>query len=327
MYIKVIWQKCSAVLFRHFKFLSNCLVFFTICFFGGCSSFSSRTTVENSEKLNPQIFTFKAGGNAIFYHFELGSPTENSAVVFFVSGSGCASVRDRFSRYFNPIKHQFDAHVFVLQKRGIEENSNGNNCPTDFIHTDYFDQTVADQVAFIDHHLESRVVSPRAVVLMGASEGAVVAAKIASTNTRITHLALIGSGGQTVRKNLQLLSKNVWYMRNVETQLSNIEKEPNREDLSVWGHSYKYWSSLLDVDIGSLLMSLDIPIVLAMGEKDESVPIETAHELQKKFSEKGKSNLYFYSFPDSDHRLYNRRNNVSHAKDFLEGMLKSVQEN
>jgi predicted esterase len=259
-------------------------LFLTLTIFGalgGCASLAPQPDEVKHDTLHSSPFTFKDGGQALYYSFTLGTPSTESALIFFVSGSGCASVKERLPGYFDPIQHQLDALVLVLQKRGIEENSNGNTCPRKFALTDYFDQTVADQTEFINHQLAMQPATPKAIVLLGASEGAVVAAKIASIDSRITHLALIGGGGSTVRENLQLLSRKVWYLSAPEEKFTAIAADPSNTTKSAWGHSYKYWSSLLDVNIGNLLLSLDIPIVMAMGEQDESVPIETAYALKQ----------------------------------------------
>jgi predicted esterase len=312
---------------QHIRSLS--FLFLTLAIFsalGGCASFTPQPDEVKHDTLHPRPFTFKDGGQALHYSFTLGTPSTESTLIFFVSGSGCASVKGRFPGYFDPIQHQLDARVLVLQKRGIEENSNGITCPRTFALTDYFDQTVADQTEFINHQLAMQPATPKAIVLMGASEGAVVAAKIASIDSRITHLALIGGGGSTIRENLQILSRKIWYLSTSEEKFAAIAADPSSTTKSAWGHSYKYWSSLLDVNIGNLLLSLDISIVMAMGEQDESVPIETAYALKQRFAEREKQNFHLYVFPNSDHRLYDRARALSHVKEFLEGLVVQIHQ-
>jgi len=317
----------TRILRQHIRSHSLLILIFAIFgALGGCTSSNPRPDDVKHNKLHANSFKFKDGGQALYYSFDLGAPSAGSTLIFFVSGSGCASVKARFPGYFDPIQHQLDARVLVLQKRGIEENSNGNSCSRTFVHTDYFDQTVADQTEFINYQLGKQSTRPKAIVLMGASEGSVVAAKIASIDSRMTHLALIGSGGSTVRENLRLLSRKIWYLSAPEEKFAAIATEPGSTTKSAWGHSYKYWSSLLDVDIGNLLLSLDIPIVMAMGEQDESVPVETAISLKQKFAEQEKQNFHLYAFPNSDHRLYDSKRSLSHTKEFLEGLVKQINQ-
>lgn len=291
----------------------------------GCGTLSQRQDGLNQNELAASSFTFQDGGQALYYSFNLGTPSNDSPIIFFVSGSGCASVKKRFPDFFNPIKGQLDARVFVLQKRGIEETSSESNCSQAFRTTDYFNITVADQMEFINRQLISQKQAMKVVVLMGASEGAIVASKVASKDARVTHLALISGGGSTLRENLKFISQKTWYFTAPDKAFLEIAADPKNTEKSSWGHSYKYWSTILDVNIGDILLSLDIPIVMAMGELDESVPIETAYALKQRFSSQGKNNLNLFIFPDSDHRLYDKRRNTSRVKEFLDGLVFNIK--
>jgi predicted esterase len=302
-------------------FLSTILVFALT----NCSTIQVQDNREENSLLTPNTFRFKDGGQSLFYTFDIGTPSPQDPLFIFVSGSGCASLKYRFPGYFNPIRNLINARVLALQKRKIEENSTGDTCSSDFADTDYFDQSVSDQREFINQQLATQTVKPRAVVLIGASEGATVAAKIASTEPMITHIALIGGGGETARKDLRLLSDRKWYFFGLEAKFVSIAKNPNSVEQRAWGQTYKYWSSLLDINIGDLLFSLKIPIIMAMGENDDSVPIDTAIALKKRFDQQGKQNFILLVFPNADHHLQNLSNSRSYAKEFLESIVYCIQ--
>jgi len=282
---------------------------------------------EQTLPVRGESFHFRDKADARFYRLELGIENSSEIAIFFISGSGCASIKHRLSPFFEPIRGKVNATVFALQKRAIdEENRTGSACSAAFRKTDYIEQSVADQREFIDTQLAKLSVKPTAVVLMGASEGAVVAAKIANADGRITHLGLIGGAGTTVRENLQALSRSTWYLRNPEKGFAEIARDPGNTDAKVWGHSYKYWASLLDIDIGNELMQLDIPIVAAMGEKDEAVPVDAARRLQTKFEKAGKKNLALLIYPNANHRLEDGELKTSYAGDFLEKLVATIQD-
>lgn len=271
-------------------------------------------------------FHFRDRADARSYRLQLGDENSSDIAIFFISGSGCASIKHRLSPFFESIRGNVSATVFALQKRSIdEENRSGNACSETFRKTDFIEQSVADQREFIDSQLAGLSVKPKAVVLVGASEGAVVAAKIANAERRITHLGLIGGGGTTVRDNLRVLSRSTWYLRNPEKEFAEIAKDPNNTEAKVWGHSYKYWASLLDIDIGDELIQLDIPIVAAMGEMDEAVPVEAARRLQTKFRQADKQNLLLLIYPNANHRLEERDLGISFAGDFLQKLVETVE--
>jgi len=292
----------------------------------GCSTMPD-VVAEQTLPVRGESFHFRDKADARFYRLELGIENSSEIAIFFISGSGCASIKHRLSPFFEPIRGKVNATVFALQKRAIdEENRTGSACSAAFRKTDYIEQSVADQREFIDTQLAKLSVKPTAVVLMGASEGAVVAAKIANADGRITHLGLIGGAGTTVRENLQALSRSTWYLRNPEKGFAEIARDPGNTDAKVWGHSYKYWASLLDIDIGNELMQLDIPIVAAMGEKDEAVPVDAARRLQTKFEKAGKKNLALLIYPNANHRLEDGELKTSYAGDFLEKLVATIQD-
>jgi len=298
-------------------------------YLGLATAGSAMADTESAQPLqvHAESFHFRDEAEAPSYSLQLGRENSSDVAIFFVSGSGCASIKHRLSSFFEPIRDKVNATVFALQKRAIDEdNRTGSFCSSAFHKTDYLDQSIADQREFIDAQLAKLTVKPKAVVLLGASEGAVVAARIASTDQRITNLGLIGGGGTTVRENLKALSRSTWYLRSPENGFAEIANDPNNTNTQIWGHSYKYWASLLDINIGDELIQLDIPIVAAMGEKDEAVPVDAARHLQTLFEQTGKKNLLLLIYPNANHRLEDKEQKMSYAGDFLGKLVATFQE-
>lgn len=292
----------------------------------GCSTMPD-AVADHPLNVRAEPFHFRDKVDAPSYRLQLGNENSSDITIFFVSGSGCASIKHRLAPFFEPIRGKVNATVFALQKRAIdEENRTGSSCSAAFDKTDYIGQSVADQRQFIDVQLAKLSVKPKAVVLLGVSEGAVVAAKIANSDQRITHLGLIGGGGTTVRENLKTLSRSTWYLRNPEKGFSEIAGDRNNTDAQIWGHSYKYWASLLDINIGNELIQLDIPVVAAMGKEDEAVPVDAARHLQAAFEQAGKKNLVLLIYPNANHRLEDREHKISYAGDFLEKLVATIHE-
>ncbi len=268
--------------------------------------------------LPSNVFIFNDKGKANYYTFDLiKKKSKINTVVFFISGSGCSSVKSRFPSYLEPLIGT-PATVYILQKRGIIDGHAGNKCSKEFVLTDYFEKTLKDQKEFISKKLATSLSKYTNIVLIGASEGSVVASKIAESNSKITHLGLIGSGGASLRKDLEILSrKQLLFSFTFKRNIRSIEKYPNSFTKTAWGHSYKYWSSILDVDLRKILPKLNIPITIAMGENDKSVPIESLKELKQIFKQQGKNNLIVKIYPGADHRLFSTSSSISYAPDFL----------
>lgn len=284
-----------------------------------CGNPNVKSKMQKKSTLLPFIFTFSDEKKAIYYTFKLvNDSTKINTLIFFISGSGCSSVKNRFPDYFSPL-NGVPAIVYILQKRGIADGQSGGSCSKNFISTDYFEQILKDQKEFISNKISSNKFKYQNIVLIGASEGSIIAAKIAEENPNITHLGLIGSGGASLREDLTLLAKKqLFFYFTLNRNLSSIKNNPNSLTKTAWGHTYKYWSSFLDIDFRNILPKQNIPIIIAMGEQDKSVPIESLKELKNIFTDKGKYNLVVKVYPNADHRLFSKINSKSYASDFLQ---------
>ena len=80
------------------------------------------------------------------------------------------------------------------------------------------------------------------------------------------------------------------------------------------------------MDIAPLpdFLKLNIPILLGIGERDVSVPVESAQYLETKFKEAGKGNLTLRVYPGADHRLSG--NGVSYRSEFFAELSRLLQQ-
>ena len=70
-------------------------------------------------------------------------------------------------------------------------------------------------------------------------------------------------------------------------------------------------------------MPENIPILVGIGELDESVPVESVSFLEAKFGEKGKRNLTVKVYPGADHRL--SADGVSYRNEFFAELSRQLQ--
>ncbi len=111
-----------------------------------------------------------------------------------------------------------------------------------------------------------------AISIIGTSEGGPIAAALAATHPETAKLVLIGAGGQTQRQELeQVLPKPTF-----DNLTTKVASSPDSLSDFTLGYPHRYWSSMLDQDQTSLLRGLDIPTLIIVGEKDESVPVTSA---------------------------------------------------
>jgi pimeloyl-ACP methyl ester carboxylesterase len=209
-----------------------------------------------------------------------------------------------------------NARVFVLNKRFVPDRSTGLfDCGRDFHLANNPNQWVADYSDFIATQVSPILPKPKNVVLVGVSEGALPATRVAGLSPAITHLAIIGSGGYSMRKSLTTLRQRGAIQFDVDSGWEKIAADPRSIEDNWYGNVFRWWSDIMDIDPLPHFLKLNIPILLGIGEKDESVPVESARFLEAKFKEAGKDNLIVRVYPGSNHRLSG--NGVSHRSEFF----------
>ncbi len=230
---------------------------------------------------------------------------ERRAVLFYVQGSEPNSVLDRIGQLAGAAT--FNVLVVVMERRGVGEDGQVD----ERMHDEYStrQQRVSDHGSVLDHYL-ARLDDRVAVVLMGGSEGGIIAAELAKTRPRVTHLALIGSGGGWTQADefrffLQEQGSylGVSSLAQLEQQFADIEGDPDAVNRSWAGHTFRHWSSFLWYSPVGALAELDVPILLMHGTRDEAVPVESARALRDVFRERGKANLTYREYEGLDHSL------------------------
>ncbi len=183
--------------------------------------------------------------------------------------------------------------------------------------------STSDYSEFIATQLSSVLPKPKNVVLVGVSEGALPAARVAGLSPAITHLAIIGSGGYSMRKSLATLRQRGAIQFDVESGWEKIAADPQSIENNWYGNAYRWWSDIMDIEPLPDFLKLSIPMLLGIGEKDESVPVESAYFLEAKFKEAGKDNLIVRVYLGSNHRLSS--SGVSHRSEFFAELGRLLQ--
>jgi predicted esterase len=280
----------------------------------GCTTLERAAHLYSPEAPTAQRFAFKDGGSSVFYSFVVGSSPQPPTAVFFYGGSGCASWKAVMPGYVDGLG--VDARVWVLNKRFVSDRATGLwDCGQAFDAANHPSQWRADYAEFITEQLSRTSPRPSRVLLVGVSEGAVPAVQVAASLSAVTHLAIIGSGGFTLRQSLQDLRDKKQISFDVDEAWTAMAAKPQSLAHHVWGHPYRWWSQMLDLDLVADYLSLRIPISVAMGEQDMSVPVESLHALQSRFRQAGNTGLQATEYAGADHRL--SKGGVSYRREFL----------
>lgn len=254
---------------------------------------------------------FEDGYQGAYYTFTLGDKNNIDTYLFAAQGSGYASVQ-YFRFYFKDLPGNIK--VFALQKRYVRHNDSHVDKPVKQFHQYYcLSQIITDQVEFIHSILLNQDITHKKIVMFGVSEGAMVASAVAAQIPEITHLAVLGDGGM---KGID--SFRIWGQRtgNDFDKIYEIVSNNPTIDQFIGQYTHKYWKDMLNEDPMKHLIHLSIPMFYCMGEKDESVPIESLYYLQKQFKELGKENLTTKIYPNCSHDLEDSKGN-SHRSEFM----------
>lgn len=304
---------------HHLKYLVLSVAFVVL---SGCTPIQRIAHLYSNDAPSPLFFSYKNGGSSIYYTFSLGDTAWPDTVIFFYGGTGCPSWKSVMPEYVDGLS--INARVFVLNKRFVTDRSTGMfGCGKEFHLMNNPGQWLADYSEFIAAQINALAPKPRNVVLLGVSEGALTATKIAGQSSEVTHLAIIGSGGYSMRKSLATLAQKgaVWF--DVESGWKKIAADPRSIETDWYGNPYRWWSDVMDIEPLPDFLKLNIPILVGIGEQDESVPVESARFLEAKFNEAGKANLILNVYPGADHRLNDKGR--SYRSDFFAELSRLLQ--
>lgn len=289
----------------------------------GCTAIQRTAHMYSNEAPQPLSFQYKDGGSSTYYSFVVSDASQSDTVVFFYGATGCPSWKSVMPGYVSGLT--VSARVFVLNKRFVPDRSTGLfNCGREFHLANNPDQWVADYSEFIMAQISSIAPKPKNIVLVGVSEGALSAAKVARLSPEITHLAIIGSGGYSMRKSLATLRQKGAIQFDVNSGWEKITTDPRSIEKDWYGNPYRWWTGIMDIEPITDLLKLNIPILVGIGEQDQSVPVESVHFLETKFKEAGKDNLILKVYPESDHRL--NGNGISHRNEFFAELSRLLQQ-
>ena len=257
-----------------------------------------------------------------YYRLHDTGPAAKAPVILLVSGSGCGDFGARFASFFESYAGSLD--VYFLEKPHIDKGATGQpgTCSEAYNRADNLSRRVSDTLEFLEKQPRLKAQAERSVAILGFSEGGQVAPVVAAQNRKIGWLAVAGSGGMKQSDEFLVFADrgvapyaNPYSRQKLEAEFSEIAKYPDSQEKEFFGHPYAYWSSHLFHDPLPSFAALDIPIVAAMGEKDDSVPIESGRYLQSYFARHPQKNFQFVEYRNASHGL--QADGKSNAKVFV----------
>lgn len=222
---------------------------------------------------------------------------------------GHATVRDVFSS---------DAYVLLVEKPGVaylDGDTPVADAREEFRREHTLDRWVVALEAAMDQACVAEYVAcETGVVVIGHSEGGVVAARLAARSSRVTHAALLSGEGPTQLYSLLALARaGEFFLHAGETgdervrfllrEWERVLDDPTATDRFFFGHPYRRWASFLSASPMEELRGAGARIFLAQGTADRAVAPESAEVLFASLAAAGKDVCYLRA-EGADHSFH-----------------------
>jgi pimeloyl-ACP methyl ester carboxylesterase len=192
-------------------------------------------------------------------------------LVVYVQGSGCHSLfrvgpdgRIR-GRYQNILLNAGSEEVRVLavEKPGVsflddpKQRGTAELCSKQFLEEHTLDRWSSAIDAAIKKVRASVAIHPSGMLLIGHSEGGIVAARLAASDPSTTHIALVASNGPTQLFDLAWKARQRQEANTRQSSMvgadpeeiyaifQRIQADPHSIEKFAWGHPFRRWSSFL----------------------------------------------------------------------------------
>jgi pimeloyl-ACP methyl ester carboxylesterase len=265
------------------------------------------------------------GRRVVFYVSEEPADAPPLPLVGYVQGSGCSSLfvaaggRPRGTGGHNTLRDVVAgrARLVIVEKPGVEyldapRDAGGAGEARAAFREEH---TLERWCEAVHAALQAARVLPcvRAgrVLVVGHSEGGIVASKLAADHGWITHVAVLAGGGPTQLFDLVTLARRGAFFAHVaaEPELrvqhvldewQRIRADPESATQLFFGHPYRRWSSFLATSTLDQLLAGKARVYAAQGGRDAAVAPESFELLRAGLLARGRD-ATFDLVADADH--------------------------
>ena len=275
-----------------------------------------------------QTLTRQNGSLIDYYLLNQSGDDRSDTLLLILQGTDCNSVLQVESIFSNFKNVWPEADLLLIEKYGItrelvfSSDLERPDCPQAYIQNDSPKQRVSDIKAVL-REVRSDFSYPRLIVV-GGSEGALVANLLAAEINTIDATVAFNGGGQMFVDDV---------LHSIEAGAANSEEaveaaqgflgfsnhvlnsEPS--DLQVSGHGYQWWYQMLSIDQLEVLKEMNTPLLLIQGGRDSSVSPDKVTEMIESLRKAQKKNIDFLPYGNLDHTFYDEQE-VSHQNEVVE---------
>ncbi|HEA3130633.1 TPA: prolyl oligopeptidase family serine peptidase [Aeromonas hydrophila] len=272
-----------------------------------------------TSSVNPQeIMTRTASrddGSPISYYL-VQHAHDTDTLLLILQGSDCNSVL-KIDSILTEYKNVWpEADVLLIEKYGINrklkysKDAERKDCPAQYLEKDNPAQRVADINTVLG--IVRKDGQYKKLILLGGSEGAVIANLVSADIDSIDATIAFNGGGRwfidDVSHGIAVKHKNPEAARKeIDGFKGFAEHVLNNKpfELDVSGHGYHWWQQMLSIDQLDTLQNVKSPLLIVQGGRDTSVSPQKTDELIQRLKELGKSNIEYLRYEELDHGLKN----------------------
>jgi predicted esterase len=223
-------------------------------------------------------------GKPITYYLSTQEAPSNPApLIVWVQGTGCSSqfvsIGGRMSRGLQGILYSLArgrARILAVEKPGVEflddhsDDGDASTCRPEFRDAFTLDRWVATIADAIQAAQKLPGVDPSKTLVLGHSEGGIVAMRVSNVSPVVTHAASLSGGGPVYLFHLAefMRSQGLDPEKEVYACWSEIVKDPDSATKFCWGQTYRQWSSFMKTSVIAEALKSHSHLYFAHGTAD-----------------------------------------------------------
>jgi pimeloyl-ACP methyl ester carboxylesterase len=230
-----------------------------------------------------------------------GNTATKLPVVLIIEGSGCQSA---FQKHGNWVGGGFQnlllneakgrVRVLIVEKPGVKyldqppRPGTAEGASREFLKEHTLPRWAAANIAALDAVWTLPEIDASRTLVVGHSEGGVVAARVAAERPQVTHVASLAGDGPTqlfdfIANSAQPRSGDKpgdaeRRAQKVYQEWADIQKDPDSISRFWMSHPYRRWSSFLRYSVTEELLRTKARVYVASGTRDPVIPI-AAHDM------------------------------------------------
>ena len=257
------------------------------------------------------------GKRITFYLSTQQTPSHRVPLIVWVQGTGCSSqfvsVGGRMSRGLQGVLYSVArgrARVLAVEKPGVEflddqpDEGDARTCRPEFLAEYTLDRwatTIADAIGAAQ---KLPGVDTSKTLVIGHSEGGIVAMRVSNVSPLVTHAASLSGGGPVYLFHMAefMRSKELDPEKEVYACWSEILKDPDSDTKFCWGQTYRQWSTFMKTSVIAEALKSHALLYFAHGTADAQQTIAGFDVLRAELAAKQRDAV-FERIEGADHAL------------------------